>query len=193
MFGAASSTKHPLQTGEPCVGILTRLHILSIFMHAVFDFQICSHSLINLRLLFVFLQYVGYLNKMELCQRCNYITSTMNDQSNVIYKCLLVNNAVAPGTITMVCVSSIIIAGPLTVLPACRSSSIKTGVSTRPAGSKYTLCLDFAFDSVTVCRSRRATSEKTDSPRESKVLPIPRTCSSFSESLRLVKKKSGIP
>lgn len=57
--------------------------------------------------------------------------------SRVMYKCLLVSTALAPGTTTIVCVSSMIIAGPSTTSPTSSLSSRNTGVSsTRPTLSK---------------------------------------------------------
>ncbi|OBZ73079.1 hypothetical protein A0H81_07101 [Grifola frondosa] len=57
-----------------------------------------------------------------------------------MYRCLLVNTALAPGISTIVCVLSMIIAGPSTTSPTCNEERRNTGVSfTRPTWSKYTL------------------------------------------------------
>ena len=57
--------------------------------------------------------------------------------ASVIYNCLLVSTAVAPGINTIVCVLSMIIAGPSIVSPSFSDVSRNTGVSsTRPTPSK---------------------------------------------------------
>lgn len=96
--------------------------------------------------------------------------------SKVMYKCLLVKVAVAPGMRTIVCVSSRIMAGPSSLSPVSKAGSKNTGVSfTRPNPSKYTLYVVSAFLGSTACVLSFCTSSNTDSPRVSKVLPIPRT------------------
>lgn len=103
-------------------------------------------------------------------------TKTFLPYSIVIYRCLLVNTAFAPGMSTIVCVSSMIMAGPSSVSPLSNDGSKNTGVSsTRPTLSKYTLCVVSAFARFTDRVLSFSISAYTDSPSLSKVLPIPRT------------------
>jgi hypothetical protein len=72
-------------------------------------------------------------------------------------------------------------AGPGTLSPTSRFSSLYTGVSTRPLDApKYTLCVVECFadegeDGSIVAVPRPSISSKTDVPSVSKVLPMPRT------------------
>src|SRR6267142_5697132 len=103
---------------------------------------------------------------------------------SVITKCLLVNTALAPGTTTIVCVSSITTAGPSTASPTASFPSSKTGVSSiRPTLSKYTECRVAALLAPTARTRSWSSASKTDSPDSSVVVPIPRTLISSTTTL----------
>ena len=101
---------------------------------------------------------------------------------NSITICLLVMKTVALGLTTTVCVPSRIIAGPLSVSPACNLSNKKTGTSVLPPSSKYVdvtsvhlLSLSPVGTRSTGTNWREAISSNTLSPSELNDFPTPRT------------------
>lgn len=128
------------------------------------------------RIAITFGAYMGYCYIEESRFRVRYNRLCELVYSSVIYRCLLVSTAVAPGIRTIVCVLSMIIAGPSNLSPTSSDSNKYTGVSfTRPTRSKYTLYVVSAFLRSTDRVCNFSISENTDSPSVSKVFPMPRT------------------